>query len=44
MVFGHEVPHRRRKQQRLIDLPHTECLAHAAKRIRLALLWPAKSV
>jgi TolB-like protein len=30
--------------ERLIDLPHTECLAHAGKRIRLALLWPAKSV
>jgi signal transduction histidine kinase len=33
MVFGHKVLHLRRQQQRLIDLPGAECLAHAQDRI-----------
>src|SRR5208337_1572438 len=31
MVLGHEVAHRRRQKQRLIDLPGAECLAHAGR-------------
>jgi hypothetical protein len=31
MVLGHEVAHRRRQKQRLIDLPGAECLAHARR-------------
>jgi hypothetical protein len=33
MVRGHKVLHLRRQQQRLIDLPRAECLAHAKDRI-----------
>src|SRR5271165_5434572 len=41
-VLGHEVLHRRRQKQRLIDPPGAEYLAHAHDRIRPVLPWPEK--
>src|SRR5712672_3108310 len=31
MVLGHEITHRRRQEQRLINLPGAKCLAHETR-------------